>query len=149
MSSTQSFQLLEIERLPSRSLALLLVALHSSAIACLFLIIPYTTAYVLLGIPIIGMNFYIQYRRHVRLSDNLSIVKVQHGEQGWRVSFTSHEGTDVNICPDSYIHSLFIVLNFKSETGRFSVPIPFDAVDPEQHRRLRARLKSLKDRGDD
>jgi len=149
MSSTQSFQLLEIERLPSRSLALLLVALHSSAIACLFLIIPYTTAYVLLGIPIIGMNFYIQYRRHVRLSDNLSIVKVQHGEQGWRVSFTSREGTDVNICPDSYIHPLFIVLNFKSETGRLSVPIPFDAVDPEQHRRLRARLKSLKDRGDD
>jgi len=149
MSSTQSFQLLEIERLPSRSLALLLIGLHCAAIACVILVIPYTTLYILLTIPLIAMNFFIQFRRHVLLSDNLSVIKVQHGEQGWRVSFTSHEGTDVNICPDSYIHPLFIILNFKSDTGRISVPIPFDAVDPEQHRRLRARLKSLKDKDDD
>jgi len=144
MSSTRSVPLLELERRSSRSLALILTTLHITAAVCVLLVVPYTSNALLLFLPVLGMNFYTQYCRHVLLSDSKSVVTVRHAEQGWLLRFLEEEEIDVQILPDSYIHPLLVILNFRQGRQRFSVPLPFDALDPEQHRKLRVRLNGLR-----
>ena len=144
MSLTRPVSLLEFERRSSRSLSLILLVLHIGAALCILWVLPYTTLALLLLLPVVAMNFYTQYCRHVLLSDNSSVVSVRHSEQGWNLYFFDNEELDVELLRDSYIHPLLVILNFKQGRQRISVPLPFDALDPEQHRRLRVRLNGLR-----
>ena len=81
--------------------------------------------------------------RHILLSSAQAFTGLRRDASGWQLCSAAHGWQAVQLRPDSLALPLAVVLRFRLPGQRFSrgLCIPRDALAPEQHRRLRLRLK--------
>ncbi|PID45859.1 MAG: hypothetical protein CSB47_07065 [Proteobacteria bacterium] len=64
----------------------------------------------------------------------------QDNDQQWAV-LTSDKWHLVELQPNSFVSPWLIVLNFKGDSGCYTVMLPADSLDKDTHRRLRVRVR--------
>lgn len=81
--------------------------------------------------------------RHVLLTAPRAVTGLRRDASGWHLYSTAAGWQAVQLRPDSLALPLAAVLRYRLPGQRLSrgVCIPRDALAPEQHRRLRLRLK--------
>ncbi|EZH80869.1 hypothetical protein AU05_12285 [Ectopseudomonas composti] len=81
--------------------------------------------------------------RHVLLTAPRAVTGLRRDASGWHLYSTAAGWQAVQLRPDSLALPLAVVLRYRLPGQRLSrgVCIPRDALAPEQHRRLRLRLK--------
>ncbi len=81
--------------------------------------------------------------RYVLLSDAAAWRGLRHDETGWQLWSRAHGWQPVQLRPDSLALPLAVVLRVRLPGAWRSrgLCIPFDAMGPAEHRRLRVRLK--------
>lgn len=81
--------------------------------------------------------------RHILLSSAQAFTGLRRDASGWQLWSEAHGWQSVQLLPDSLALPLAVVLRFRLPGQRFGrgLCIARDALAPEQHRRLRLRLK--------
>ncbi|RMV35191.1 hypothetical protein ALP12_05438 [Pseudomonas savastanoi pv. phaseolicola] len=85
--------------------------------------------------------------RSILLSHPAAFTALKRDLQGWQLWNQRDGWQPVQLCPDSLALPLVVILRFRpivaGRPGRSikSCCIPFDALTPDTHRRLRVRLK--------
>ncbi|WAJ39348.1 hypothetical protein OU800_09000 [Pseudomonas sp. GOM7] len=81
--------------------------------------------------------------RQILLSSPAAFCGLRREAEGWQLWSRGAGWQAVQLRPDSLALPLVVVLRFRLAGERVtrSLCIPFDALAPEQHRRLRLRLK--------
>jgi len=144
MSSKPFGKVLHLKLRSSVVLAAVLASLHLGAIASLVVVaqVSYTS---LLLVPLLVYSAIYYFRRHILFLDGRSVISVAQSSLGeWSLRLANGKLLEAELCDDSYVHPLLVVLNFKTNAGSLSVPILYDALEVDQHRRLRSRLKLSK-----
>ncbi len=145
MSSTLFEKVLHLKCRPSRVMAILLVLFHIAAIASIWVSIPKNQNVFGLLLLLVGLSFVYYFKKLILLTHPYSVLAVTQTRQGdWSLQLFNEQIIEVDLCGDSYKHPLFVVLNFKTNIGRLSVPLFPDALDKDRHRQLRCRLSLLK-----
>ena len=88
-------------------------------------------------------QFIVIWRRHVTLATPRAVrCLVWEGNGRWKLFTTDGEYREASLRPLTYVHAWLVVLRFVTDDKRRStVILPPDVLDPDSHRRLRARLK--------
>lgn len=128
---------------PARSNRLLVFVcvVHASALLTL-LPLPLTlaakSALVLLILASVG---YLVWSRILSAAP-WSIVEAIWTETGWRLSTVAGQTIEARLCASTYVGVGLVILNLRLGPLRFrSLVFTTDNIDPEQLRRLRARLR--------
>lgn len=81
--------------------------------------------------------------RRILLSSGKAFRALRHGDSGWHLWSERGGWCAVQLRPDSLALPMAVILRFRQPGERFSsgICIPRDALSPDQHRRLRVRLK--------
>ncbi len=82
--------------------------------------------------------------RHLLLRDPRAFTALRHDDQhGWRLHNATEGWVAVQLLPGSLALPAAVILQFRRPGQRFarSLCVPSDALEREQHRRLRVRLK--------
>jgi len=138
---------LHLELTASPMLAILLLALHLIAISSLVIITPFIGFGWFLLIPVFIYSAFYYFKKYILLSSNSSVVSVSQSTDGdWSLILGDQSECYVDLCDDSYVHPLLVILNFKVEGSyrRISLPLFKDALGAETHRQLRSRLRLSK-----
>ena len=142
MSSFASKPPLRLEYRPSSHLILILLGVHGTALAML----PPLSLDTMMKWPVaaaIIWQLIVTWRRHVTLAAPRAVRRlVWEGDGKWVLCSTNGENHEAKLLPLSYVHSWLVVLRFVTDDKRYcTVILPPDALDPDSHRRLRARLR--------
>ena len=138
---------LHLELKASRTFAALLLTLHLIAGSSIAVVIPFDSFGWLLVIPIFIYSAYYYFKRYIFLSAHNSVMTLSQSIDGdWSLILYDQSEHYVDLCDDSYVHPLLIILNFKEEGHyrRISLLLFRDALGKEQHRQLRCRLRLSK-----
>jgi toxin CptA len=124
----------------SRRLLALVVLTHLAALAAV-LAVP-DGRYRLLAVLVVGSLFY-QGHVHCLRRAPWSIDSVPWQADGsWRIALVSGARIDARLSPATFVSVPLVVLNLRSGRRRhWALPLFADALDPEQLRRLRQRLR--------
>lgn len=131
----------------SQTFTAVLLALHLLAGASIAVVIPFDSFGWLLLIPVFICSAYYYFKRYVFLSAHNSVMALSQSIDGdWSLILHDQSEHYVDLCDDSYVHPLLIILNFKIEGDyrRISLPLFRDALGKDQHRQLRCRLRLSK-----
>lgn len=81
--------------------------------------------------------------RHIVLTHPRAFTRLRRDAQGWHLWSPAQGWQSVQLCRDSLALPGLVLLRFRRAGRRWteSLCIPFDALEPVQHRRLRVRLK--------
>ena len=81
--------------------------------------------------------------RHIRLTHGSAITGLHHNDDGWQLWSRDKGWQAVQLCRDSLALPLVVIVRFRlpGEWRVRAVCIPAAALAPDQHRRLRVRLK--------
>ena len=81
--------------------------------------------------------------RHIRLTHGSAITRLRHDVDGWQLWSRDQGWQAVQLRRDSLALPLVVVVRFRlpGERRVRAVCIPAAALAPDQHRRLRVRLK--------
>jgi len=147
MSSKPFDKALHLELKASQTFAALLLAFHLIAGLSIAAVIPFDSFAWLLLIPIFMCSAYYYLKKYIFLSAHNSVIALSQSIDGdWLLKWHDQSEHYVDLCDDSYVHPLLIILNFK-EAGcyqRISLPLFRDVLGKEQHRQLRCRLRLSK-----
>ena len=138
---------LHLELKTSQIFAALLLALHLIAGLSIAVVIPFDSIGWFLLIPLFIYSAYYYFKRYVFLSAQNSVMALSQSIDGdWLLVLHDQSEHYVDLCDDSYVHPLLIILNFKEEGcyRRISLPLFRDALGTEAHRQLRCRLRLSK-----
>lgn len=129
------------------------VGLTHLAAAAVIPALPGDPLSLLLLLPVAFSAFYIGYVDVLRRAP-WSIHSVLWESAGtWRIRFVSGVEREASLCPATFIALPLVVLNFRfGLLRRRTLPVFPDALDPEQLRRLRQRLRiegAARDRASD
>ena len=129
----------------SLQLAIFIIGLHSIAIIFVSVFFPANWIYKALIILLIGISGFYYYRLHSQKCSYRSIQQVSlSADNQWQVMTASDQTNyTAELLPTSMISRMLIVLNFKiiSSSKRYTLIIPNDAIEHEQARKLRARIR--------
>jgi len=144
MSSKLYDKALQLRPKTSLTLAVLVVVLCTAASLSVIAIIPVTHPALLLLIPIFIFRTYYYFKQNILLSADNSVICISQSIAGdWSLGLHDHSELPVELCDDSYIHPMLVILNFKvsGRYRRISLPLFKDALNEEQHRQLRCQLR--------
>lgn len=80
-------------------------------------------------------------KRHYWQTSRRSVLEINHDEDGqWSVRCIDH-WYPVELLPNCFLSPWLVVMNFKGDSGRYTVVLPADSLDHESHRRLRVRVR--------
>ena len=81
--------------------------------------------------------------RHIRLTHGSAITRLRHDAEGWQLWSRDKGWQAVQLRRDSLALPLVVIVRFRlpGEWRVRAVCIPATALAPDQHRRLRVRLK--------
>ena len=142
MSSNKSEQSLHIEPKKSPQLALVLLAIHGTAMGVLLSLpvniwLQFALAGSVIGLLIGSWNIYI-----TGMSKKSIKVLLWHEDGNWTLMTKDKHSIDVTLLPSSYVFPKIIVLQFRSDENRKYSAILFpDALNPQLFHRLFLRLK--------
>jgi toxin CptA len=141
MSSSGFSTTLELRPRASLRAVAWLTLLHMGAVALAVLSgLPKCAG---LGMALLLALSWFSLRRHAVFGYGPAALTrlIWHAEGGWTVESARFGREQAKLLPGSVLQSWIIVLNFRSEHGaRRSRALLGDELDPEQLRRLRARL---------
>lgn len=139
MSSHRTRPPLLIEPGFSRRLAAYVVLIHVAAGAAALALPGAWPLLVLVVAASLAYQLIVQVLRRAPWS--VRSVLWQSGGT-WRITLVSGQELEVNLSPSTFVSVPLIVLNLRQgRLRRRSLPLFSDALDPEQHRRLRQRLR--------
>ncbi|WP_407295813.1 protein YgfX [Stutzerimonas zhaodongensis] len=126
----------------SRPLLVAYLAVMLLAISTL-LILPVPFWLRMLGLVLCLLHACWSLPRHILLSSEAAWLGLRHDEHGWALWNRCAGWQPVQLLPDSIALPLMVIVRFKVPGDRFSrgVCVPRGVMSPEQHRRLRLRLK--------
>ena len=108
---------LHLELKASQTFAALLLALHLIAGLSFAVVIPFDSFGWLLLIPIFIYSAYYYFKRYIFLSAHNSVMALSQSIDGdWLLILYDQSEHYVDLCDDSYVHPLLIILNFKVES---------------------------------
>lgn len=92
---------------------------------------------------LVGLGGFHAFAVHVLRQAPWSIQSALWQSDGaWTLTLNSGAEVEVKLSPATFVSLSLVVLNFRSGwLRRYSLPLCVDAVDPEQLRRLRQRLR--------
>ncbi|WP_339473181.1 protein YgfX [Pseudomonas sp. RL_5y_Pfl2_69] len=81
--------------------------------------------------------------RHIRLTHASAVIRLRHDADGWQLWSRDKGWQAVQLRRDSLALPWVVIVRFRvrDEWRARAVCIPADALAPDQHRRLRVRLK--------
>lgn len=157
MSSKKSAPPLQINLAPSRQLLVLLLLIHSGALALTaFFECPATLKWIIAISVLVSLLVSLYKAGWIRLMSlgRLSPLRWQfipvlvwQPDNVWQLSTQDGGCVLAHLLPTSTCHLKFVALNFRTENAhwwdaRLSVVIFSDAIDQEVFRQLRARLRT-------
>lgn len=127
---------------PSRRLAWFLFLVHGAALAALAALPLPPVATALLAAAILT-SFIVEMRRHVLLRGSRAVKRlVWTASGGWILTGARGETFDAERLPGGWISPYALILNFRDERKRrYTVILLADNCAPDEHRKLRARLR--------
>jgi len=141
MSSRQFEKVLHLKLKRSYTLTMLLVTLHVAGLMSILVALSDEQIIIWFFMALVTLSFIYHFPKMILLRHPRSVISVTQTRQGvWSIRFYNNELVDAHLCDDSYKHPLLVILNFKTNLGRFSVPLFPDALDDDLHRQLRCRL---------
>lgn len=147
MSSQRSAEPLYLQLKPSRLLAGFLVLGHATAAVALTYIPMPLSARVLFAL-MLASSLYRNLRVHVLLCAPRSLLRLVWEVSGkWRVWDAFGNEHEATLAPDCFVNSKLVILSLHLEgLGRRAVLLLPDSLDTEVLRRLRARLRTVRQR---
>lgn len=142
MSSIASAPPLRLERRPSIRLMMILATVHGLA---LLVLLPLPLAgwlKMLLAAAVVAQGI-VSWRGQADLSAPRAVkTLVWRTDNRWELFSPDGIGREARLLPGAYVHPWLVVLRFRDEDDcRCAVVLPPDGLDPDQHRRLRVRLR--------
>lgn len=147
MSSKPFDKALHLELKTSLTFSLLLLALYITAILSVIIVAVVTELMFFLLLPILIYSAYYYFKKHILLSANSSVVGMSQSIDGdWTLQRYDQSKLAVELCDDSYMHPLLVILNFKAINNNRGISLTLfrDSLGVEQHRQLRCRLRLSK-----
>ena len=148
MSSRRSDAALVVKLHPSRRMLVLLVTLHSLALSLLWPLHERLGLMVLLLVPLLLTSLVQSARRYALLTGKHAVTEiVVKNNNDYLLGMPGGRYRQAALRRGSYVHPALIVLNFKHSRWPWylSVPLLSDSADTEMLRRLRVRLRTLRD----
>ena len=139
MSSHRDRPPLLIEPGFSRRLAAFVLLTHAAAAAAV-LVLPGAWRLLVLGVATsLAHQLYAQVLRRAPWSIRSALWQP---DGTWRITLVSGKELDATLSPSTFASVPLVVLNLRlGRLRRRSLPLFSDVFDPEQHRRLRQRLR--------
>lgn len=141
MGSHRDWPQLVIRPRFSRLLACFVVATHLLAVLAVWSL-PIGVYRLPLGLLVLasfGVVFYAQVLRRAPWSIQAATWQP---DGDWRLTLQSGRTLTVALTPATFVSVPLVILNFRcGRWRRHALPIPKDALDPDQLRRLRQRLR--------
>ena len=140
--TSPSSQLFECRWQTSGLLLALYLAVLVLAVVTL-LVLPVAFWLQMLGLSLCLLHAAWVVPSHILLSRDTAWLGLRHDQQGWALWSRSAGWQPVQLRPDSLALPLFVILRFRVQGGWFvrGLCIPRGAMSPDEHRRLRLRLK--------
>ncbi len=127
-------------------LAALVLATHAAALAAL-LALP--APWSLMAIAVVISLIYQGHVRVLRRAPWSILSLVWQADGTWIIGLVSGREIEAILSPSTFVSVPLIVINLRrGHLRRWSLPLFTDALDPDQLRRLRQRLRIDGDRGD-
>lgn len=127
---------------PSRTLLALYIAMQLASLGAIALT-DLAIGWQALLVLVCMMHAAWAVPRQILLGSRTAWRGLRHDEAGWSVWSVAHGWQPVQLLRDSVALPLGVVLRFRPDQSRWpaSICIPFDGLPPDEHRRLRVRLK--------
>ena len=140
---------LSIRPLVSRRLLLFVGIVHASALAVLLpLPLHWAIKSTILVLILASLGYIVWVR--VLMRAPWSVVEATWAETGWRLTTASGQTRDARLSGSTYVGVGLVILNLRSGWARHcSLVLTADNTDPDQLRRLRARLRLVGSKGTD
>lgn len=142
MSRQASRPPLRIRPVASRRLAVYLALVHAAVIAAaVALPLPWPLRLGLVLAALLGLAHGLAV--HVlRLAPWAVVEAIWQPDGAWSLTLGSGQEVPARLLSSTYVSPALVVLNFRCGRWRIrSLVLPRDAIDADQHRRLRARLR--------
>jgi toxin CptA len=125
----------------SRRLLLYVLLTHGVALAVLVpLPLGWITRGLLAALVLLSLGYSLW--AHVLLRAPWSVAEAVWSEAGWTITTASGQSYDARLLSSTYVGVGLVILNLRAGLlRRPSVVLTPDSIDPEQLRRLRARLR--------
>jgi hypothetical protein len=148
MSSRRSEAALAVKLHPSQQMLTLLLVMHGLALSMLWPLFEQLGLFVLLLMPVLLISLNQSVRRYALLTGRHAVTEIRlKSNNDYVLAMADRRHIQAVLRRGSYVHPMLIILNFK--LGRWpwyiSVPLLTDSVDAEILRRLRVRLRTLRD----
>lgn len=148
MSSRRSDAALHLKRRRSRQLAILLTGMHAIGLFMLWPLSERFGLYVLPAVPLLLLSLIQVLSRHVVLKGGYAVTEITVTTNNeYLLGMADARQLTAVLRKGSYVHPRLLVLNFRLEQWPWylSVPLLSDSADKDILRRLRVRLKGLRD----
>lgn len=149
MSSRRSEAALDVKLHTSLKMLVVIVLMHSLALLMLWPLYQQLGLFVLVFIPLLIMSLFQGARRYALLKGKHAVTEIILKTNNEYVLAMGDKPRYVQavLRRGSYVHPFLIILNFKLKRWPWyvSVPLLTDSADEEILRRLRVRLRTLRD----
>jgi hypothetical protein len=148
MLSRRSEAALVVKLHTSLQMLLLLVMMHSLALLMLWPLYARLNVFVLLFVPVLFISLIQTIRRYALLKGKYAVSEIiVKSNNEYVLAMGDKRYVQAVLRRGSYVHPLLLVLNFKLRRWPWyiSVPLITDSADEDALRRLRVRLRTMRD----
>ena len=148
MLSRRSEAALVVKLHTSLQMLLLLVMMHSLALLMLWPLHARLDVFVLLFVPVLFISLIQTIRRYALLKGKYAVSEIiVKSNNEYVLAMGDKRYVQAVLRRGSYVHPLLLVLNFKLKRWPWyiSVPLLTDSADEDVLRRLRVRLRTMRD----
>lgn len=148
MSLRRSEAALVVKLHTSTQLLLLMLMMHGLAMLMLWPLYERLGLFVLLLIPVLFASLIWSIRRYVSLSSKYAVTEIiLKSNSEYVLAIGDGRYVQATLRRGSYVRPLLIILNFKLKRWPWyaSVPLLADSADEDVLRRLRVRLRTMRD----
>lgn len=148
MSSRRSEAALVVKLHTSLKMLVVIVMMHSLALLMLWPLYERLDLFVLLFVPALLISLSSLVRRYAMLKGRYAVTEITlKSNNEYVLLMANQRRVQAGLRRGSYVHPLLIILNFKLKRWPWyvSVPLLTDSADEDVLRRLRVRLRTMRD----
>ena len=148
MSSRRSEAALVVKLHTSLKMLVVIVMMHSLALLMLWPLYQRLGLFVLLFIPVLFVSLVRGVSRHALLKGKYAVTEIiLKSNNEYVLAMSGERYVQAVLRRGSYVHPLLLMLNFKLKRWPWyvSVPLLTDSADEDVLRRLRVRLRTMRD----
>lgn len=148
MSSKRSEATLVVKLHTSRQMLVLMLVVHLLALSVLWPLYQQLGLFVFMLILVLFISLVQTVRRYAMLKGKYAVNEIiVKSNNDYVLAMSDKQYVQAVLRRGSYVHPLLIILNFRLRRWPWyiSVPLLTDSADKEALRRLRVRLRTLRD----